>query len=55
MEPLEDGRHRAAKVTGDPLAFDQPRSTLDIMSGSRMMKRFRKEAMLLIPLTGAYV
>ena len=44
---MEDSHHRAAKVTGDPLSFYQPRSTLYIIGGSSMLKGFKKIRCLL--------
>src|SRR5436305_2114617 len=39
-------------MQGHPLAFNQTLGTLNITGSSRMVKRFKREAMVFIPLAG---
>ena len=54
-QPVQYSGHRAAKVQGHPLSFNQALGALDIIGGSRMLKRFNLQAIVFIPLAGTDV
>ena len=55
MEPVQYGGHRATEMQGNPFSFNQALGALDVISGSRMVKRFDLQVMILIPLAGTDV
>ena len=54
-QPAEYRGTRATKVQRHARSFDQALSALDITGGSRMLKGFKLQAILFIPLAGPYM
>ena len=55
LQPVQYGSHTATKMQGNTLSVYQPLGTLDIIGGSRMVKRFNRQIIIFIPLAGADV
>src|SRR5260370_7131207 len=55
LQPVQYGSHRATKMQGNPLSFNQTLGALNIMGSNRMVKRFYLQAMVFIPDAGTDV
>ena len=55
LEPLDDGSHAAAQMERNTLSIEQALGTLDILCRRRVLERFERKAILLVPLAGANV